>query len=65
MPTYENSFLYRYDAIILFFTAEFIYENSFLICVVLHFRLVYNNLKSIFNKNSHKENVYHYNSHSH
>ena len=49
---------------ILFFAAEFIYENSFLICE-LHFRLVYNNLKYILNKNSHEENVYHYNSHSH
>ena len=31
-------------AIILFFAAEIIYENSFLICV-LHFRWVYNNFK--------------------
>ena len=46
-------------AIILFFAAEFIYENSFLICV-LHFQWVYNNFKSIFNKNSHEKNVYHY-----
>ena len=51
-------------AIILFFTAEFIYENSFVICV-LHFRLVYNYFKSILHKNSLEENVYHYNSHSH
>ena len=33
---------------ILLFAAEFIYENKFL--CVLHIRLVYNNLKSIFNK---------------
>ena len=52
-------------AIILFFAAEFIYENSFLLCV-LHTRLVYNNFKSMFNKkNSHEENVKHYNSHPH
>ena len=52
-------------AIILFFAAEFIYENSFLLCV-LHIRLVYNNFKSMFNKkNSHEENVNHYNSHPH
>ena len=36
---------------IIFFAAEFLYENSFLLCV-LHFWLVYNNFKSIFNKNS-------------
>ena len=54
-----------FTAIILFFAAEFICENSSLLCV-LHIRLVYNNLKSIFNKkNSHKENVNHYNSHPH
>ena len=41
-------------AIELFFTAEFIYENSFRLCV-LHFRLFYNNFKYIFNKNGHEE----------
>ena len=46
MPTYEISILYRYK---LFIAAEFIYENSFLLCV-LHIRLVYNNFKSMFNK---------------
>ena len=52
-------------AIILFFAAEFIYENSSLLCG-LNFRLVYNNFKFIFNKkNSHEENVYHNNSHRH
>ena len=52
-------------AIILFFAAEFIYENSSLLCV-LHIRLVYNNIKSMVNKkNSHEENVKHYNSHPH
>ena len=50
--------------ITLFFAAEFIYENSSLL-YVLHFQLVYNNFKSISNKNSHEENVYHYNSHRH
>ena len=64
MPTNEISILYVI-AIILFFAAEFIYENSFLLCV-LHIRLVYNNFKYMFNKkNSHKENVKHYNSHPH
>ena len=53
MQTYEISF---FSAIILFFATEFIYENSLLVCV-LHFRWVYNNFKSIFNKNSQKENV--------
>ena len=51
-------------AIKLFFAGEFLYENSFLLWV-LHFRLFYTNFKYIFNKNSHKENFYHYNSHRH
>ena len=48
-------------AIILFFAAEFVYENSFIIRE-LHFQWVSNNSKSISNKNSHEENVHHYNS---
>ena len=38
----------------LFFAAEFIYENSFRLCV-LHFRLFYINFKYILNKNGHEE----------
>ena len=51
-------------AIILFFAAEFIYEKSFLLWV-LHVQLFYTNFKSILNKNSLEENVYHYNSYRH
>ena len=59
MLTYEISL---FIAIILFFAAELIHANSFLLCV-FHFRLFYTNFKSIFNKNSHEEKCYHYNSH--
>ena len=40
-------------AIELFFAAEFIYDNSFRLCV-LHFRLFY---IGIFNKNGHEKNL--------
>ena len=51
-------------AIELFFAAEFIYENSSLLCVS-QIQLFYNNFKYIFNKNSHEEKIYHYNSNRH
>ena len=46
--------LFCFIAIEVFFAAEFIYENSFSLCV-LHFRLFYTNVKYVFNKNSHEE----------
>ena len=46
----------------LLFAAEFTYENSSLLCL-LHFRLFYTYFESIFSKNGHEENFYHYNSH--
>ena len=48
-------------AIELFFSAEFIYKNSFHL-YVLHFRLFY---IAILNKNGNEEKFYNYNSHSH
>ena len=49
----EINLLYRYY---FFFAAEFIYENSFLLCV-LQYRLFYNHLKFIFNMKTMKKNV--------
>ena len=50
--------------IILFLAAEFIYE-IFLFSVYYIFGCFTTNFKSIFDKNIHEENVYHYNSHRH